>query len=216
MHVVAVEYPGRGRRFAQAPLVVFDGLLELLLSELRPALHGDFAFYGQSMGALIAFELTRALRREGRAQPRALFVASRRAPDAGTALTGLGDESDEQLMRRLLDGETALPAVFRLPAWKRHFLGVLRADLRATEAYAYRPEPPLSVPIVGIWAERDRWVTRAQVAEWKRHTSASFELAALDGNHLLQSREAKRALWSVIAAKLPPRQPAPEEAFDHD
>jgi surfactin synthase thioesterase subunit len=213
---IAVEYPGRGHRFGESALTRFEPLLALLMADLSPALHGPFAFYGQSMGALVAFELTRALRRQGRAQPLSLFVASRRAPDLPTTLTGLGEESDEQLMHRLLEAETALPAAFRLPAWKRHFLDVLRADLRATEAYDFHAEPPISVPMVGIWAERDPWVTRAQVAAWHHHTDAGFRLVPLGGNHVLQSEDAQQALCNVITAQLSLRQGPRAEALHHE
>jgi len=51
-----------------------------MADELRPYLDVPFAFFGHSMGALIAFELARHLRRRAWPAPRHLFLSAARAP----------------------------------------------------------------------------------------------------------------------------------------
>ena len=58
-----VNLRGRGSRFTEAPLERLEAVTESLAEELAPHLDVPFAFFGHSMGALIAFELTRLLRR---------------------------------------------------------------------------------------------------------------------------------------------------------
>ena len=60
-----VQLPGRGSRVREAPLADVPTLVEEIIKALLPFLNCDFAFFGHSMGALIAFELSRALRDRG-------------------------------------------------------------------------------------------------------------------------------------------------------
>jgi len=80
VEVCVVQQPGRATRIGEAAAEHSGPLLETLSREIEPLLDRPFAFFGHSMGALVAFELSRAVRaRTGRA-PAHLFVSGRRAP----------------------------------------------------------------------------------------------------------------------------------------
>src|SRR5262249_23742176 len=64
IQVCPIELPGRGGRSEEEPHTDLTGLVEILGSELRSRLDRPFALFGHSMGAVIAFELARYLRRE--------------------------------------------------------------------------------------------------------------------------------------------------------
>src|SRR5579859_1533094 len=78
VEVCRAEFPGRSGRFREPPITevseAIGPLLEAVQSESSPV-----ALFGQSLGALVAFELARGMRDAGTA-PVALVVASRRAP----------------------------------------------------------------------------------------------------------------------------------------
>ena len=80
IELCAVRLPGREGRFAEPPLRRMDRLLALLVNGVLPYLDRTVAFFGHSLGALVAFELARALRREGLPTPAHVFVSGRRAP----------------------------------------------------------------------------------------------------------------------------------------
>src|SRR5262249_1763929 len=80
VQVIPVELPGRGARLSEPPFVSLPALIEELKELIRPCLDGPFVIFGHSMGATIAFELARALRRGGGREPQAIFVSGRRAP----------------------------------------------------------------------------------------------------------------------------------------
>lgn len=78
--LLALELPGRGRCYGQpmpsSLLALADGLVQTLVTEgVQPDL-----LFGHSLGALIAFELLRALRRRGRSLPAAALMSGRIAP----------------------------------------------------------------------------------------------------------------------------------------
>src|SRR5690606_30530844 len=89
-----VLLPGREARMREAPARRLAPLAEALADGLSPLFDIPFAFFGHSMGALLAFELARQLRRRGGPQPAHLFVSGRRAPqlpDPDGTLHTLGD-----------------------------------------------------------------------------------------------------------------------------
>ena len=75
-----MQLPGREGRFMELAHTEFRPLIEGLARALVPLLDVPFAFFGHSMGAIIAFELARELRRTLGTQPVHLFVAGARAP----------------------------------------------------------------------------------------------------------------------------------------
>jgi medium-chain acyl-[acyl-carrier-protein] hydrolase len=72
------------------------------------------------------------------------------------------------------------------------YLPPLRADLEMIEHYHYTPEPPLDCPIAVFGGTDDPTVTRRQLDEWRRQTSAGFSLRMFPGDHFFPktSREA--------------------------
>ena len=58
--------PGREGRYLEPPIDRMEALIAALEPAIAPLLDRPFAFFGHSMGAGVAFELTRALRRSGR------------------------------------------------------------------------------------------------------------------------------------------------------
>src|SRR2546423_7692121 len=58
-----VQLPGRERRMREKPYANLPELIDTLVGVLSPYLDKPYVLFGHSMGALISFELARALRR---------------------------------------------------------------------------------------------------------------------------------------------------------
>src|SRR3546814_15358177 len=64
--VLAVQPPGREGRLAEPLIADMTTLLDRLVAAIEPQLDRPFVFFGHSLGALVAFETARALRRRDR------------------------------------------------------------------------------------------------------------------------------------------------------
>ena len=80
VEVCALQLPGRETRLKEQPLARLPDLIAALVAETRAYRQCAYAFFGHSLGGLIAFELTRALRRRGERLPLQLFVSACGAP----------------------------------------------------------------------------------------------------------------------------------------
>jgi surfactin synthase thioesterase subunit len=59
IEVLPIQLPGRGARMKEPPLTRLPPLVQALSRSLRPEMNLPFAFFGHSMGGMIAFELAR-------------------------------------------------------------------------------------------------------------------------------------------------------------
>src|SRR5262245_28061439 len=80
IELYAIRLPGRESRLREAPYLQLSPLIEDLAEVLLPYLREPFAFFGHSMGSLIAFEMARYLRRQHAPFPCYLFASGYRAP----------------------------------------------------------------------------------------------------------------------------------------
>jgi surfactin synthase thioesterase subunit len=88
LEITWVLFPGRDRRMGTKPFTNIHELMPILLDAFESSLDRDFVFYGRSLGAKIAFETARELRRRGHAGPSPLFVGACRAPQVGSVNFG--------------------------------------------------------------------------------------------------------------------------------
>ncbi|QSB16306.1 lantibiotic dehydratase [Natronosporangium hydrolyticum] len=179
--VRVLQLPGREQRIAEPAEVDVPALVAALAGEVdRP-----YALFGHSMGGRLGFELVRGLMAVAGPLPSVLFVAACRAPDltGQGPLDGLSRLPDDELLSRLSEHGSLPPAVAADPQLREVFLPTLRADFAWIDSYQFTPGAPLPVPIVGLAGLGDAAVPVAEVAAWRRHTSAGFTLHQLDGGH---------------------------------
>ncbi len=171
----AAVLPGRAARIAEAPFQRMAPLIQSLAAAIEPYLEQPFAFLGHSLGAIVAFELARELRRRKLPLPRPLIVSAARAPQFRRNHVPPPEPSDEDLLR-----EAGLPD----DAAMRHaVLPALRADTHLYRHYIYTEEPSLPIPIHAYGGLDDPHVSRAHLEAWREQTTESFTLRQFPGGH---------------------------------
>lgn len=183
VEVCPVQLPGREDRLRQPALRALEPLIALLLTETEPLRRGRFAFFGHSLGALIAFELTRALRQRGERLPLGLFVSACRAPHTTSDEPKLSALDDAAFVSALRDFAGTPEAVLRAPELLALVLPALRADLALRDSYVYRDEPPLPLPITAFGGEDDVHVSLPGLSAWEAQAAQGFTLARYPGGH---------------------------------
>lgn len=180
-----------------------DSLVEAMVEPLSELFDKPFAFFGHSLGAMIAFEFARALRREHLAQPVHLMVSGRRAPqipDAGVRIFDLpSDEFIAALRRRsyvrreLLENERLL----------RFVMPVLKADYQLVQTCPYEPGAPFDFPITAFGGEEDFDEDEEKLEAWRAQTNGLFTLRMFPGDHYF-IHSAQPSLLEVVAEQLRP------------
>ena len=184
IELCAIQMPGRDDRFRETPFTDVDALVSVLARALYPyELSRPFAFYGHSMGALVAFELARALIDRYSLKPRHLFVSARNAPQVPDSRPPLYNLQEPAFIDQLRTLNGTPEELLREPdpMWLR----TLRADFELNEAYTYRAGPPLDVPLSAFAGRGDPRVRAADMDGWREHTSSAFTFRQFDAGHFL-------------------------------
>lgn len=180
--VAPLQPPGRELRFREKPYLSVEAMVADLLDVLAADRPTRYALFGHSMGALVAFELARAIDRTTLPAPEQLIVSGRVAPERVLPGRPLYELSDDALAAELLSLDPA-SVMLRDRGLRAHFLPVIRADLVVNEAYRHRPGPRLAVPITALCGSDDARVPVADAAGWSDYTCWDFRLRVVSGGH---------------------------------
>lgn len=197
VEICAVQMPGREGRLSERPITSWEDTIPRLAEALIPAMDRPFVFFGHSLGAVLAFELARHLRRERRRGPVHLFVSGRRAPHLLRERPPTYNLPRAQFLCELALWGTP-DIVLRTPELLDVFLPVLRADFGLSEMHIYQPEMPLATPISAYGGEQDVHVSPADVEQWRKHTSEAFRRVMFPGGHFFLNEHRVAVLSEVV------------------
>ena len=202
IEVWAIQLPGRDGRLREPIPADAQTLAGALAEGLGPLMDRPFACFGHSMGALLAFEFARALRRRGQAGPTQLLVSARRAPQLARHELPLHTLPEPQFIEMLRQRYNGIPAaILAEPELMQLFMPMLRADFKLIECYEYQAEGPLDCPIAAYGGVQDPLVPPADLAAWQLQTNGAFGLELFPGGHFYL-QEAQVPLLAALAREL--------------
>jgi medium-chain acyl-[acyl-carrier-protein] hydrolase len=180
---VPVRLPGRESRLAEAPFERMGPLVASLADHIDVFLDRPFAFFGHSMGAVVAFELARELRRRRRPLPAMLIASGARAPQFRRHHVPPPPPSGEAFVEELRRLEGIPAEVLRDPALMRAILPALASDTALYRNYIYAEDAPLPIPLRAYGGAEDPNVRREHLDGWAEQTTASFAVRVFPGGH---------------------------------
>lgn len=205
---LAVKLPGREDRIRERPFTRIPDLTRALEPEILPLLDRPFAFYGHSMGTLIAFDLALRLRRSRGLGPAVLLAGGGPAPGNDITNADFKRYSDAGLLDEARSYGGDFGPALDDPDFRAFVLSLLRADFELNDTYAPPPEARLDCPLAVFGGSEDPKVSQAQLAAWRCRTRGTFDLHMVPGGHFflnsyrdLLLSKIENILYSVI----PPR-----------
>jgi surfactin synthase thioesterase subunit len=202
---IAVQYPGRRDRHDLPPVTSIPALADDICRMLAPLADSDrtVAFFGHSMGALLAFEV--ALRFESAGNPiAALFVSASAAP--GVLANEYPHGSDRELLNIMAD----MMGTNRTFLENEEFVTSIQPTLqsiRAIVSYTCPLEATLSCPVYAFLGDRDGIATYDRVTPWSKRTTSEFAVKVLPGDHFFIDTNLPDLVKDVEARILHCREP---------
>ncbi len=204
----AAQLPGREGRLLEAPATDLHAVVAALAAALPP---GPLAFFGHSLGAIVAYELTLALARAKGLQPERLFVSGSRAPqlraERPSRRHDLPDEAFREELRKLNGTPRELLENSEL---MELMLPALRADFALCDRYEFRGDVLLQCPLVALAGSADDEARPDQVVSWAAVGEGPFALHVLPGDHFFV-KSAAAALLEILGRELAPPAPVRNE-----
>jgi medium-chain acyl-[acyl-carrier-protein] hydrolase len=195
---------GRGMRFRERPFESVAEMVEEYYEALRPTVESGltvpFAFYGHSLGGLMAWELTRRLEADGLPLPEHLFIGATVPPHMGLIHARISHLPDEGFVEAIQERYGGIPPqVLAERELMDIFLPPLKADFAAYEGYKYRAAR-VSVPLTAFAGTDDPGLPAPLMEEWERHTSGRFELRIVPGEHFFLTESSEAVLRLIRQA----------------
>ncbi|MER5844538.1 alpha/beta fold hydrolase [Streptomyces prasinus] len=197
LDVYAVQYPGRHDRRHETPESRLTALAERVAQRLLESTPGPYAFFGHSMGALVAYETARVLQKHGAPAPLRLILSGRGAPTQRPDPNDrLDDDAAILAAARRLGGTDA--AVLDDPELVELALPVLRADYAALAAYRWTAEPVLSTPLSVFVGADDPLVPQEAARSWADRTRQEAETLLFPGGHFYLGEQLDKVAEAIV------------------
>ncbi|MGA2741794.1 MAG: alpha/beta fold hydrolase, partial [Bryobacteraceae bacterium] len=177
------------------------GLVAVLGDSIQPYLDESFAFFGHSMGAIVAFELARLLRRRNLPAPRMLVASGARAPQFRRGHVPPPEPGEAEFVATLRRLEGTPSEVLDNPNLMELILPALREDAAIYRNYVYADEPPLDCAIRAYGGAEDPNVRREHLDGWAAETTAAFAVRVFPGGHFYL-RTSRQEFLAALARDL--------------
>lgn len=199
IEVCPIQLPGRENRIRESPYTDILPLVEILARQIQLYSQKPFAFYGHSMGALLAFEVARVLQRQDAPLPLTLFLAAHRAAHLSPRRAPFYALPDEELIQSL----RRLGGLQEEVVEDKELLGILlptiRADLTLCDLYDYSPDTPLNCPFQLYAGRDDAEVSPEDMDSWCEHSTQSSSLRIFPGGHFFLRSDGDRVMQTIAS-----------------
>lgn len=201
IEICAVQPPGRENRLSEPLLTSVADLAKAAARALEPYFDMQFAFFGHSLGALVAYELTQTLRQTGGPTPCHLIASAHRAPQLPSPCEPVWGLPDPEFKLRLKELNGTPGEVLENSELQALLLPLMRADFRLDETYSHPSGyEALDCPVTVFGGRHDAEVRESELRAWNAVTRNRFELRMIDGDHFFIHSHASTVTTCVTEA----------------
>ena len=153
--------------------------LELVADEIAPLTDCPFVIYGHSVGATMAFDVTKQLKTKYNKEPKLFCAGASKGPSTTersiivAKMSRAQNEDEEDWLKR----------------WLKDYVGIQAptdVDIALTRVgldYCFN-EQVLTCPVIAVRGKEDRVFDKEHAFSWKNVTTGSFQYSEVDGAHL--------------------------------
>jgi medium-chain acyl-[acyl-carrier-protein] hydrolase len=197
VEVVGIQMPGRENRFSEPHPGSIDDIVGQLGEVIAQHADKPFVLFGHSLGALVAYELTRAFQQLRGPAPRHLIVSGTRAPRCPRRDEPIHQLDDDTFLERIKSFNGTPPSLLQDMELMKLFTPLLRADFRAAESYRYVDRGPVVCPVTVLGGDGDDGVPLDDLRAWSSMCRSSCDMHVFRGDHFF-IHEHKAAVIEIV------------------
>ncbi len=198
IRIVPVEFPGRGSYFDKKLCNDMDELVEAVLPAIMKNGTENSAFFGHSLGGLVAYETALKLRELGMELPKHMFLSGCTPPHIKYGDKMLHLLPDDAFLKELVALGGMSEAILNNREILDLYLPVLRADYRIYELYQYKTgREPLPVDYTVLTGSTDIIAGEMNMMDWKSYTSKKFQMRHFEGGHFFLHEQSEILMKTI-------------------
>lgn len=185
-----LEYPGRGSKSREPLISRLEPLIEELFSEVNEILPkgAPFAFFGHSLGAIIAFELACYFQKYKSCVPEILFLSGSPPPDRIDHIPPISQMNDEEFISEIKKLNGTPETLIETKEFKSFFLPILRSDFSILDHYK-SPSQKITVPLVVFGGNQDDRCSMEMLKHWEAWSEILPTFHTIQGGHFFIHKE---------------------------
>ncbi|MBE0457049.1 thioesterase II family protein [Pseudoalteromonas prydzensis] len=191
IELIPIELAGRGPRLGERAVTRYEQQIAAIINEYSDEMTGNFAFFGHSMGALLANGVTQALQNSEASLPQVLLLSACPAPESFVTRNFPEPANRSALIASLHEQGGTPVALFSNPQLLEMTLAILASDYQVLRSFHYQSQPSLTMPLHLLFGQHDD-VSNAQLSDWQKHSQHKCHYHGFAGGHFfIQSEQAK-------------------------
>lgn len=201
IEVRPVCLPGREQRFGEAAFEAIDDAVAALIDAIRPMTATPYAFFGYSMGGIIAHHLACRLMADGADPPNHLFIAALRSPDITAPRRQLHSLPSDDFWAEVAAYGGTPGEILENSEYRALFEPFLRADFKLAQSAFSADLPQLACPISVFGGADDANPAPADLDGWHQATTGRFDKHIYPGGHFFMAQN-EAPMLDLIKEKL--------------
>jgi pyochelin biosynthetic protein PchC len=208
IELIGIQLPGRRERLAEPPVSCVQAAAGQIAEEIaRHGLNsGPIALFGQSLGALVAYELASTLQAQYQIGVRHLIVACAKAPHLMRHVEPVSQLSDLQFIAHLRSYGGTEDEILADTDLMLLLCSTMKADFRMVELYRASPYGSLRSAVTALGGADDKYVSEADLAAWQLATRGHFSHLMLAGGHFLSPASETLMMRHIRTVLLEPHE----------
>lgn len=207
INLIPLELPGRGTRLHETPLEDFNALVQTILDDYQEYMQQPFAFFGHSMGALLAYGISQALVAKNHTSkyvvlPEIILLSACPSPDKCDPNRFPNTHDRDALITHLREQGGTVEALFDSPELLDMTLNILAADYRLLQGFQYKQALPLPLFMQVLYGKSDD-IHLENLLSWQYYSHKEITLHEFNGGHFYIQDQQSIVLDHIIKALLP-------------
>lgn len=201
---IALDLPGRGRSWREAPVTTADDAVDRLARQIG-GIDGEFAVFGHSLGAYLGLALVSRLEEtEGGVRCSTLFASANSGP-VGAVLPFEGSAlltDDEEIFRITAASGGAVPRqILDHPQLRTRAANLLRADFALSASFLRKQRRIVTEADIVVCCGSDDVFSAQQLEQWRLNSTSRTEIHRFPGGHFYLEQDAGEVA-AVVAGHL--------------
>ncbi|MBL4705921.1 MAG: thioesterase [Flavobacteriales bacterium] len=205
VELIPIELAGRGRRSGD-PLYqdVPEAVDDIYAKVVNQILDGQpYAFFGHSMGAMLAYEVIQKIKRNHLPEPIHAFFSGRGAPHLKSNREKMYHElNNDDFKKEIMNLGGTPKEFFDYPELLDYLLPILKNDFKISETNVLNEKiTPLNCEITAFIGKEEDQIQPENAQGWMHHTSKLCSIYFFNGGHFFINDQYEK-MTDIISKQL--------------
>lgn len=183
IEVIPVDMPGREKFPCPGAFENIDEAVDKILNRDLHTFQGTYAFWGHSLGAIVAFELAKRINDMDMVKPRCLFLTGKSPVHIPEQIKPVHTLDDESFINEVYEMNGTQEGALDNEEIRGLFLPILRKDFGLVYDYTYQHvQKKLDVPMI-VMSGMVEDINYDLQLKWSELTSKSVDILQMAGDH---------------------------------